>query len=59
MKTFCESLRKHAKNVIDFEKNRMLPMTKKNKIKSYQDDTFYFMQCSIYPVLLYRVKFEF
>ena len=28
MKTFCESLREHAKNIIDFEK-KMLPLTKK------------------------------
>ena len=28
MKTFCESLREHAKNIIDFEKKKMLPLTK-------------------------------
>ena len=30
MKKFCESLREHLKNVIDFEKEKMLPLTKKN-----------------------------
>ena len=28
MKTFGESLREHAKNIIDFEKKSMLPLTK-------------------------------
>ena len=27
MKKFCESLREHAKNKIDFEKKKMLPLT--------------------------------
>ena len=35
-KNFCESLREHAKNIVDFEKNKMLPLTKK-ELKSYQD----------------------
>ena len=30
MKEFCTSLRQHAKNVIDFEKKKVLPLTKKN-----------------------------
>ena len=34
-KIFCESLREHAKN-IDFEKEKMLPLTKE-ELKSYQD----------------------
>ena len=29
MKMFCTSLRKHATNVINFEKKKMLPLTKK------------------------------
>ena len=29
MKKFCTSLREHAKNVIDFEKKNILPLTKK------------------------------
>ena len=28
MQTFCESLRKHTKNVTDFRKKNMLPLTK-------------------------------
>ena len=33
MKKFCESLREHAKNIIDFEK---IPLTKE-ELKSHQD----------------------
>ena len=36
MKKFCEYLRKHPKSIIDFEKKKMLPLTKK-EIKSHQD----------------------
>ena len=36
MKKFLESLRKNAKNIVDFEKKKMLPITKK-KLKSYKD----------------------
>ena len=36
MKHFCESLREHAKNIIDFEKKKVLPLTKE-KVKSHQD----------------------
>ena len=36
MKKFCESLREHAKNIIDFEKKKMLPLTK-NKLKPHRD----------------------
>ena len=35
MKKFCESLREHAKNVIDFEKKKKLPL--KEEVKSHQD----------------------
>ena len=28
MKNFCTSLREHAKNIIDFEKKKMSPLTK-------------------------------
>ena len=27
IKMFCESLREHAKNIVDFEKKKMLPLT--------------------------------
>ena len=36
MKRFCESLREHAKNVINFEKKKMLPSTKE-ELKSDLD----------------------
>ena len=36
MKKFCESLREHAKNIIDFQKKIMLPLTKK-ELKPHQD----------------------
>ena len=38
MKKLSESLRKHAKIIIDFEKKKMLPLTKK-ELKSHQDAT--------------------
>ena len=37
MKKFCTSSREQAKNVIDFEKKKMLPLTKE-ELKSYQDE---------------------
>ena len=36
MKKFCTSLREHAKNIIDFEKKKMLPLTKE-ELNSNQD----------------------
>ena len=36
MKNFCELLREHAKNIIYFEKKKVLPLTKE-KLKSHQD----------------------
>ena len=36
MKKFSGSLREHAKNITDFEKEKMLPLTKK-ELKSHQD----------------------
>ena len=36
MKKFCSSLREHAINIIDFEKKKMLPLTKE-ELKSHQD----------------------
>ena len=35
-KKFCTSLREHAKSIIDFEKRKMLPLTKEES-KSHQD----------------------
>ena len=36
MKKFCECLREHAKNIIDFEKQKSLSLTKE-ELKSHQD----------------------
>ena len=36
MKKFCESLRKHAKNIIHFKKKKILQLTKE-ELKSHQD----------------------
>ena len=36
MKKFCKFWQEHAKNVIDFEKKEMLPLTKE-EVKSQQD----------------------
>ena len=36
MNNFCSSLREHAKNIIDFEKRKMVPLTKEES-KSHQD----------------------
>ena len=36
IKKFCASLREHAKDIIDFEKRKMLPLTKE-ELKSDQD----------------------
>ena len=36
MKKSCNSLREHAKNIIDFEKKKMLPLTKE-ELKSHED----------------------
>ena len=36
MERFCTSSREYAKNIIDFELKKMLPLTKE-ELKSYQD----------------------
>ena len=36
MKKFCESLREHTKTIIDFEKKKLLRLTKE-ELKSHQD----------------------
>ena len=36
MKRFCESLRDHEENIIDFEKKKMLPLTKE-ELNPHQD----------------------
>ena len=42
MKKFCESLRDHTKNIIDFEKEKMLLLTKE-KLKPHQDAKVYYI----------------
>ena len=42
MKMFCESLQEHAKNIIDFEKKEMLPLTKE-EVKLLQDAKVYYI----------------
>ena len=37
MKKFCNSLKEHAKNMIDFEMKKMLLITKK-ELKSHKDE---------------------
>ena len=39
MKRFCSFLRERAVNVINFEKKKMLPLTKKKELKLQQDTT--------------------
>ena len=36
LKKFCESIREHVNNIIDFEKKKMLPLTKE-ELKSHQN----------------------
>ena len=36
IKRFCSSLREHTKNIMDFEKKNILPLTKE-ELKSHQD----------------------
>ena len=43
MKKFCTSLREYATNVINYEKKKMLPLTKKD-LKVHQDGK----ECYIY-----------
>ena len=46
MKKFCESLREHTKNIIDFEKKKMLPL------RSHQDAKV----CYLCGKLILKVK---
>ena len=38
MKKFCSSIREHVTNVINIEKKKMLPSTKRDKITPKSDD---------------------
>ena len=48
MKKFCSSLREHATNVINFEKNKTLPVTKK-ELKSHQNATICYICGKSFP----------
>ena len=39
-KNLCTSLRKHAKDIIDFEIKKIFPLTKE-ELKSHQDGSLY------------------
>ena len=42
MKNLCTSLRQHAKNLINFEKEEMLPLTTE-ELKSYQETKVFYI----------------
>ena len=48
MKKFCTSLREHEKNIIDFEKKKMLPLTKR-ELKSHQYAEVCYICGNIFP----------
>ena len=54
MKKFCKSLRKHAKNIIDFEK-KMLLLTKR-ELKSRQDPIERYICKKIFIKSLEKIK---
>ena len=37
MKKFCKSLKEHTENIINFEREKMLPLTKKKQLKSHKN----------------------
>ena len=43
MNKFCSSLREHARNVINFQKKRILPLTKEELEKLHQDATLLYL----------------
>ena len=56
MKKFCKSLRKHAKNIIDFEK-KMLLLTKR-ELKSRQDPIERYICKKIFIKSLEKIKLQ-
>ena len=48
MKKFCNSLREHATNVINFEKNKMQLLSKK-ELKLHQDATAHYICGKRFP----------
>ena len=56
MKVFCNSLRKYAANIIDFEKKKMLSLTKKGaKIILGCKECFMFEKIFIQKLAKYRI----
>ena len=58
MKKFCESLREYTKNILDFEKKKMLPLTKE-ELKSHQDakDSYIYLLKKIPKKTLWKKTF--
>ena len=55
MKKFCSSLREHATNVIHFEKNRTLPLAKK-ELKLHQVMTACYICGKWFPKRMQKIK---
>ena len=53
MKKFWESLREHARSIIDFEKKKMLPLTRK-ELEPHEDAKI----CYIYGIKFFRKLFR-
>ena len=53
MKKFCESLREHARSIIDFEKKKMLPLTRK-ELEPHEDAKI----CCINGIKFFRKLFR-
>ena len=53
MKKFWESLREHARSIIDFEKKKMLPLTRK-ELEPHEDAKI----CYIYGTKFFRKLFR-
>ena len=47
MKKFCDSLREHAKNITDFEKNQMLSLTREELISHQHAEVCYICESKI------------
>ena len=54
MKRFWESLREHAKSIIDFQKKIMLPLTRE-ELKSYEESKVCYI-CRKYLIKKYSLK---
>ena len=57
MKKFFTTLREHSKNIIDFEKKKILPLTKE-ELKSHQDAKVCIGKYRGAPHSIYNFKFN-